>query len=340
MKLIHFFTQNYTENYYMQKKAEYSIILMLISMLAMVSIMILESILVSATPLKLISSVLFLLAFVGLLFLIRSGAYELAINLLIMASLLRAMMIYFYPTPFQFYVMGVLSLLTISVLYIKTYQILMTGLAYLALYSYKVPVMYHLVSTKAIHERAFTQSIYSIILLCAVGAMLYFLTRLVNREIRESETLKNYAHQDSLTKLYNRRKISMVYDTLAMPVTAVIMDIDFFKQINDTYGHTIGDEVLIGLSNLLKEVFLDGHIARWGGEEFLILMPITNCEEKVRLFMTRLADTHFVNEISLTMSMGLASQYSGESLTDLVRRADQGLYEAKKRGRNQYVHVG
>lgn len=164
--------------------------------------------------------------------------------------------------------------------------------------------------------------------------------RLLQQEIERIATI------DKLTGLYNRHKFEKLFVLEAershrflLPLSMILIDIDHFKLVNDTYGHDIGDEVL---KHLVKTV--QGNIrkidifARWGGEEFLILCPGTDLKHTRRLAeKLRLAVDHscFPEIGHVTISLGVSKFQKDDSFSELFKRADQGLYHAKEHGRNQ-----
>lgn len=342
MSIIESLTNIYnTKSHYLKKKAEYSVVLIFISIVAMVTIMTLETFIVYATIGKVLVSAVFIVAFFLLMLLIKTGHYELTINLLIISSLIRSLMIYNYPTPFQFYIMGVLSLLTITVLYTKNYQIVFCAFAYAALYIYKIYVYKDMVDKGLIHFRAYTQSLYALILFLAMVMMMYFLKEIIEKEITHSGMLQELAHIDPLTKLYNRRKTSELYESLKdahQQIGVMILDIDFFKTVNDTYGHQTGDQVLITMSKILTEDFSDCISSRWGGEEFLLLLPGTDASTLKQTMVDinqRIKAEMFVKHIRITVSLGATIAKTDDDLTVAVRSADMALYKAKQEGRDR-----
>jgi two-component system cell cycle response regulator len=156
---------------------------------------------------------------------------------------------------------------------------------------------------------------------------------------------------DGLTRLYNHRYFqdelarafeeSMRYDR---PLSLAIVDIDFFKKVNDTYGHAVGDEVLKCVSNVFKEsVRATDLVARYGGEEFAVMMPETELDdaitfaEKIRSIVeSTVADTQ-AGPLQVTVSIGVsaAPRTKARSAKELVIHADKALYRAKKNGRNR-----
>ena len=157
------------------------------------------------------------------------------------------------------------------------------------------------------------------------------------------------ARTDLLTGLPNRRAFlehaGPVWSTAQRsqrPLAAMMVDIDFFKAINDNHGHAMGDRVLQAVSQLLAEVCRGGDItARWGGEEFAILLPETTAEQATQLaerLRTKIAALRLGSPrkpIRLSASFGIAERGEHESLDQLIHEADEWLYHAKESGRNR-----
>jgi diguanylate cyclase (GGDEF)-like protein len=166
------------------------------------------------------------------------------------------------------------------------------------------------------------------------------------------EQMRHLAETDPLTNCFNRRalmaKLEQEMDRAARyatMLTGMMIDIDNFKQINDTHGHLVGDRVLKQLANLLKrEQRSVDIVARYGGEEFVVLLPETTSAES-RNFAERIlrrVATHDFGEsgkpVRVTISVGIAS-YPDERVTDgesLLKLADSHLYRAKSDGRNRF----
>lgn len=162
---------------------------------------------------------------------------------------------------------------------------------------------------------------------------------------KKSKKYEQMASTDQLTGLYNRYKFTEVfiteYQTMIQrdnDLTLIITDIDHFKKINDTYGHNIGDKVLVNVANILINHLRNVDvICRWGGEEFAILLPTASIEnaeilaENIRLEIeNHIMDGHF----NITASFGITKVNSGDKLEAVIKRADDALYEAKNSGRN------
>ena len=170
----------------------------------------------------------------------------------------------------------------------------------------------------------------------------------INRANTYSKVLQ-YATLDALTNLNNRRQFEVrLKQEIAItkrqknPLCAMMIDIDFFKKVNDTYGHASGDAVLRTVASIIKEHLRESDIpSRYGGEEFAVLLPYTHIEEAkiVGERLRKAVETTPIpidkKNINVTISMGLAEFSPQETGEDLFKRADSALYEAKESGRNR-----
>lgn len=167
-----------------------------------------------------------------------------------------------------------------------------------------------------------------------------------NLEAQEMlNTIRDLANLDALTGLYNRRYLmaegeSFYQGAVAAhrPIHVVMIDIDHFKQINDNYGHLIGDKLLEAFSELLSEFFSDSLVARFGGEEFCVLNDVCTVEgisQRLKALNECLDARSFTSEeVKVTYSGGVVSEVY-ENLEGAVKIADTRLYLAKNNGRNQ-----
>ncbi len=190
------------------------------------------------------------------------------------------------------------------------------------------------------------------------GIFVFFVGQLALKTInyiKDLAVLKQESITDALTGLRNRRYFDQrISEEVArstrykLPLTLMLIDVDHFKKVNDTYGHTVGDKVLQTLSKIIQNVVRDGDIvARYGGEEIVIITPNTTKEEAAILAerlrekveqtkVTTIATTQEV--VQVTISIGLCSL--SPIITDkeaLLEESDQSLYLAKKHGRNRVV---
>ncbi|MDD5373402.1 MAG: diguanylate cyclase [Sulfurimonas sp.] len=163
--------------------------------------------------------------------------------------------------------------------------------------------------------------------------------------LNKSKKYEAMASTDPLTGLYNRNKFLELYlssyKTMAErdnSMSLIIIDIDYFKKINDAYGHNVGDEVLVKISQELQKTLRNIDIVcRWGGEEFVILLPATDIDNA--LFLAEKLRVH-IEELNIdkigrvTASFGVTRVVKDDDLRSIIERADKALYEAKASGRN------
>lgn len=171
-----------------------------------------------------------------------------------------------------------------------------------------------------------------------------------NKLMKYNDKLKKEANTDQLTGLFNRRRayeyLQNVRRTTETGLVSVAMgDIDFFKKVNDTYGHDAGDEVLKTVAHIMKEKCRSSSvIARWGGEEFLIILPDCNGDnafiavERVRDAIQNTVINVDGQEIKVTMTFGLTEFGINSSIDSMIKEADEKLYHGKTHGRNQVVY--
>ncbi len=193
---------------------------------------------------------------------------------------------------------------------------------------------------------AISTAVFGTILLALVA---YIVSLLRDRETR----LEILSKTDDLTNVTNRRYFMEVvsaeftragrYDT---PVSLVMVDLDFFKKVNDTYGHLAGDSVLAGVARVMQDSVRDSDVvARYGGEEFVLLLPntdLTGAAELAERCRSLIAESQFAypnGTVSITASMGVASYPSDEmkSVDDLLSAADGAMYDAKRSGRDRVL---
>ncbi len=187
--------------------------------------------------------------------------------------------------------------------------------------------------------------------LCVILVISYImLVRLIpqqNRVLLENIGLKienqSQSLTDPLTNLANRRRLYMHMENLipvsrrrGEPFTIILLDVDHFKQFNDTYGHSAGDELLVKLAQILNDCSRDQDlIVRYGGEEFMLVLPSTSADD-AKILANRISQA-VREKTDVTISAGLAMQSEDTDLDDLIKQADNKLYAAKKSGRDAVV---
>lgn len=171
----------------------------------------------------------------------------------------------------------------------------------------------------------------------------------ISEQVAEEERLRRLSDTDDLTGLANRRRLMERLDEEislsnrhATPLSLMMVDLDHFKNINDTWGHLQGDEVLKALARFFDEILREEDlVARLGGEEFTMILPLTpkrHAEKLAERLRERIATHDFgIGKGRVTVSIGIAEHRVGDSRDTLLHRADDSLYGAKHGGRNQVM---
>lgn len=189
----------------------------------------------------------------------------------------------------------------------------------------------------------------AVVLLLAFSILFALEVRYIQKLLNdENSRLGEIASRDPLTKAYNRRSLyNIINDEIEndehLKFGLIILDIDNFKKINDTYGHVVGDQVLVRVASVMKENLRENdHFCRWGGEEFLLM--IHGNEEDYAIVAERIRDGiekqvfHAdETEFFVTATLGIAEYQTGIQIRTLVDMADQKMYFGKKHGKNQVV---
>ena len=166
-------------------------------------------------------------------------------------------------------------------------------------------------------------------------------------DITDKKLLEYISSHDSLTSLYNRGEFTKRIQAKIKSAKRynetfgfIIFDIDYFKKVNDTYGHKVGDDVLVKISQCLTQSIRDDDfLARWGGEEFVVIANYTNIDQLVLIvekLKKAISKISFLPVPNVTVSFGLTLYKDGDTKDILLKRADNALYQAKENGRNRY----
>jgi two-component system cell cycle response regulator len=176
----------------------------------------------------------------------------------------------------------------------------------------------------------------------------------LNREINMAMTkMAEMSTMDELTGLYNRRYFTEALEReiarakrYGTSLVMCMMDLDYFKRVNDAYGHTAGDMVLAEIGKILKDYIRKSDLAcRYGGEEFAVILPDTDVKkakavcERFRKIVAGHPFKHNLSQFNITISMGITSynSFMDQSPIEILELADKALYQAKEAGRNQLV---
>ncbi|MFK5974898.1 MAG: diguanylate cyclase [Sulfurovum sp.] len=170
----------------------------------------------------------------------------------------------------------------------------------------------------------------------------------IRQDITDKKRVEELSITDKLTQLYNRVKLEEIfYKELSTAqrynhiFSVIMLDIDHFKSVNDTYGHNVGDTTLQDFAQIVtNSVRTTDIVGRWGGEEFLVIALETNIEDTVKLaniIRINIENYDFKVIGKKTASFGVSTYHKGDTQESIIKRADDGLYEAKSTGRNRVV---
>lgn len=220
-------------------------------------------------------------------------------------------------------------------------------------FKYSMPAHFLLLADIAVadifiqYENVEMMYLFNLPCILAVGAMHHMMQGVYFEHYFAKDQLKKLAVHDQLTEVYNRNKLKELVDSETNELTKIsgknisflLIDIDFFKKVNDQFGHEAGDKVLMWLAKILKGAVREtDYVIRWGGEEFLIIMSGCLVENAARIAekIRQKVETSDNGVCKSTISIGV-SEYKGGEYNAAVKNADDALYEAKKSGRNKVV---
>jgi len=178
---------------------------------------------------------------------------------------------------------------------------------------------------------------------------LFFVLYILSQK-RAAHALELLATTDSLTRIANRNKLNIILEKSMhlsqrynLPLSIIFFDIDHFKKVNDEYGHDAGDTVLTGIARLISTHIRSSDIfARWGGEEFIIVLPETDhtiAHKLAEKFRRLIQDYKFLPNANITCSFGVTQLHADDDEESLLKRVDNALYSAKEHGRNKVIEI-
>jgi diguanylate cyclase (GGDEF)-like protein/PAS domain S-box-containing protein len=164
----------------------------------------------------------------------------------------------------------------------------------------------------------------------------------IHQNITDRKTIEAISITDQLTGLYNRRHLDetleqnrLLFERYSTPFSIILIDLDHFKSVNDTYGHQKGDDVLIRVADILKTITRNTDIAgRWGGEEFLVVLPLTT-EEEAAILAEKIRSTIEAASFGFPQTASLGVAHYQNTIQNTIKCADEALYRAKQNGRNK-----
>ncbi|MGB3540665.1 MAG: GGDEF domain-containing protein [Mesorhizobium sp.] len=253
-----------------------------------------------------------------------------------------------------------------SAFFVFIFVILAAGLVTLHAYDFLQAATDQVQTPSSLERIAYLNKLLfvtGVLLATALFFGIFFIYPLIREQVKEegklramtvslsarSETLEHAALTDGLTGMQNRRYFDDAlkeyleeFRRVGKPIGLMILDLDHFKQVNDTHGHDVGDEVLRAVANCLKDLTrYHDVVARLGGEEFAVVTPNMDAEllarfaERIRKAIAGMPILSGNVRLKVTTSVGLAVWDRKESAEEFYRRADRQLYEAKRMGRNR-----
>ena len=182
-----------------------------------------------------------------------------------------------------------------------------------------------------------------------MGDLVLWFNLLLDKLEKDHKKIELLSITDKLTQIYNRSKIDdlllselQTVERYGGELSILLIDVDYFKEVNDQHGHLVGDVILQDLAKVFKDnIRKTDHVGRWGGEEFIIVSPRNTLEQatiQAKKIRKIIADYDFPTVGHITASFGIASYQPGDDSVSLWRRVDTCLYRAKEHGRNQVVN--
>jgi len=334
MHMLDFFTQSYkNENQYIRAKAELTAA-MLVMILLSVILELFASFFVSKDAV--LMGAIAVVAFSCVLLMLKKGKIILTGNLFVIAGFFK--LIEFLPMNYshQFYLQCFLGMMVCVAIYIKPYQLIATFSYTLLLNVYRWFYFNNAAETVVVSKDYVYEMSQACLAVFVFAFATFFYDRVIKNEIRINKKTKKLAETDQLTQLGNRQYFDQVLQHEINEMNTyelALLDIDFFKKVNDNYGHHKGDEVLVKFSKLLQNHFEETCCFRWGGEEFAVIFKGDMFVEKLHQFKDLIESTDFGLDNPLTVSIGCL-QAEGISYDNVLKNTDEALYRAKKSGRN------
>jgi len=263
--------------------------------------------------------------------------------IMFISGIINSFFLFTYSPDFHYYTQIIFILFVVTIVHISFVQLTIMNFTLFVCVIARSIYLYTLTSNSDFLFEVFHESIFIGISIIALIVFSMAFNQIIKQDIFETDTLRNVIHIDVLTGLYNRYKFNIDIENL--PTTSglyqlAIIDIDHFKGINDSYGHDVGDEVIIELTRQLRSFFspYPCSLYRWGGEEFVVLIPLQPTISSnqfcslLERFRNQIMDFSFISQQQITISIGVSTI---DSTYALFSHADSALYTAKQNGRNQ-----
>jgi len=274
---------------------------------------------------------------------IKYGFLEMAQFLLLSVGIIISFRSFTYNETFHFYTQMIMILFISAIIHARKYQMWIVSLLVNGLVLSRSIYLFSLELAEPLTRNIFEQSVFVTVGIFSLTLMINQFLKIIDDEVNETLLLKGIVDQDVMTGLNNRANYNKEMQQISEADTIIhlaILDIDDFKLVNDDFGHDVGDYVLISLSNLMKQWFVEEcfQIFRWGGEEFAIIADDIKVEDfidKLEHFRVNFMKTEYYFKRSVTLSVGVTTRLPGEKQEITFIRADQALYDAKHSGKNK-----
>jgi|GEM_PF-2172379 len=344
-----FTTQYQNESHFIKTKAEYTVLMfMMITVYATIALLIV----IQGNKDVMLSSVVFVVYCLMMLFIwhkFKHGHLIFSQYAIFIAGVSFGFLHFGFSVDFHFYVQILLIILVSIVVYIKKSQLIIMHTVLVSLLVLRSVMLFIWQNDHVYGKLVFEKSIFLTISIMMLIVFLHAFNVIILRGIKETEILQESSEIDILTNLYNRKKFNSdmtSYKENDAQIQLCVIDIDYFKGINDSFGHSSGDSVLKQLSDILTSTSAENQykVYRWGGEEFVIISEDTS-EKQFEDLLQEIRHQVEVHLFSVprrvTVSIGVSNKTSdSDKLNRLFNEADDALYQAKEHGRNCIVKAG
>ncbi len=343
--LKHVFKKYNDRPLYDLRKAQYSIGFVLLLVVITILLTTIKALVVGVSNFDLIVSSANVFTFIIIYYLIYKGHIYIGVWILSLAGIIRVYQIFFTGLRTEFYLLVPLILISNSFIHYKKeqYYFINGSLLLISIYNVYDQIIYY--SVNSVDYEVIGISLSSLFYLLAMIYIISIFTKNTDKEIEMTLELKDMAVKDQLTEVYNRRKLDSTSKDEFINTTnsILVIDFDYFKKVNDKFGHIKGDIVLREtVSVITKMIRKDDFIVRFGGEEFIVLLKECDYASGVRIaesIREKISNHNFecVDNYHITISIGGTVMNNEEGIYEAIDRADKAMYRAKDRGRNQVV---
>lgn len=334
------------EKFYYKKKAEYTFQFVGLLLIYLMFSIFISQLFNDHGYSDVLQSLLFTMALMLVAMLVYFRKIEWAINLLIIAGMARGLVLIREPIALHFNTHIFIMLVVTAAVHVEKYQLFFIFSLFNGTLIGRLVYAGYMSYLGKMDSVSMPEFVYTLFGGTALTIGVLFLIQIIDKEINNSEMLERASETDTLTKLPNRRRFESMFvkKFTGYEKCVLLLDLDHFKSVNDTFGHHEGDRVLIQVAEILYDSIRSSDaVFRWGGEEFVIMLrgisEELGCSVAERIRHT-IENHNFGIEQKITISIGMLHIGTGASvelLSNYLRRADRALYRAKADGRNRVV---